>query len=130
MCIVRSESVSAIYLADATNAGVTNLDRLESWLWPQLTEGVQQDLIQFQQKRGAVTLYVLRVKKRCIRNAFWSTDCVVLTQPLNETCMAYQIWTAFIAYLPTCKRAHGDCVSITVRYNIAAASTQIALLSS
>jgi hypothetical protein len=43
----QTKSVSAVYLVEATNAGVNCLDRLESWLWPQLTEGTQQDLIQF-----------------------------------------------------------------------------------
>ena len=45
MCTVRAESVSAVYLVEATSVSVTHLDRLESWLCPQLKEGILQDLI-------------------------------------------------------------------------------------
>jgi hypothetical protein len=47
---------STIYLAEATNFGVIYLDRLESRLWPQSTEGIQQDWIQFQHGRSLADL--------------------------------------------------------------------------
>jgi hypothetical protein len=65
LCTVRTESISAVYLGEATNFGVTYLDRLESWLWPQLIQDIQQDFIQFLQ-HGAQPCCPWEERKFCL----------------------------------------------------------------
>jgi hypothetical protein len=62
LCVVRAESVSAIYLVEATNVGVTYLDRLERLVMVTFDRGHSAGLDTVSTTRGAALLSLGRAE--------------------------------------------------------------------